>query len=84
MPNAAYLRDSAEQCRNLLKRAVDQRAIDQLRQWIADFEIDAARTEKHSRVRSARLGAGNMRLARPLENASGIERSRQGDGRDTA
>jgi hypothetical protein len=47
MPTA-YLHAKAEQCRSLLKLATDRHVIEQLRLWISDFEMDAARMRRRA------------------------------------
>jgi hypothetical protein len=49
MANAAYFREKAQQCRELLKVAVAPAVILQLQTWIREFEEEAERIEGHGR-----------------------------------
>ena len=51
MSDATYLREKAQQCRELLKVAVLPEVIEQLQVWIGDFEDQAFQVEQRGRVR---------------------------------
>ncbi len=71
MPDAAYFRAKAEQCRGLLKLTANGQVIEQLRLWISDFEATAARAGR--RVSSDRLSGRVVvrRAGRPLSRFRG-------------
>ncbi|HWG80600.1 MAG TPA: hypothetical protein VN681_12540 [Stellaceae bacterium] len=49
MDNAAYFREKAQQCRELLKVAAAPAVIMQLQMWIQEFEDQAEAIEGHGR-----------------------------------
>ena len=49
MANAAYFREKAQQCRELLKVATAPHVIMQLNIWITEFEEQAEKIEGHGR-----------------------------------
>ena len=49
MANAAYFREKAQECRELLKVAVGRVVIMQLQTWIREFEEQAEIIERHGR-----------------------------------
>ncbi len=55
---ATYLREKAQQCRDLLKGAIVPEVVEQLAVWVREFEAQAARLEhRHpGRRRSAAQG----------------------------
>ena len=46
MADAAYFREKAEQCRDLLKLAITPEVIEQLEIWVREFEERARMAER--------------------------------------
>jgi hypothetical protein len=50
MADAAYFREKADGCRELLKLAAAPTLIEQLQRWAREFEDQAAQIEHHRRM----------------------------------
>jgi hypothetical protein len=46
MTRAAYFRQKAQQCRELLAVAINAEVIEQLKAWVEEFEDEAAKAEQ--------------------------------------
>jgi hypothetical protein len=51
MADAAYFREKAQQCRELLKLATTPEVIEQLEIWVKEFEERAKMAERETRPR---------------------------------